>query len=39
LEILDFTFNKLNDYYEVLHLVNDNAVRRDIIRVIATKGN
>ncbi|CDW88747.1 UNKNOWN [Stylonychia lemnae] len=39
LEILDFTFNKLNDYYEVLHLVNDNAVKKDVIRIIATKGN
>lgn len=38
-EVLDFTDNKLNDYYEVLHLLNDNSVKKDTIKIIGVKGN
>ena len=39
MEVIDITSNKLNDFYEILHLLNGTALRRDVIKVIAIKGN
>jgi len=37
--VLDLSFNKLNDFEEVLELMNGYAVRKGTIRVVAIKGN
>jgi len=39
IEIIDFTCNKLNDFYEIFHLINGNIVRKETIKIIAVKGN
>lgn len=39
LEVIDFTFNKLNDFYEVVYILNGGIVRKEVIKVIAIKGN
>eukprot|EP00347_Sterkiella_histriomuscorum_P015088 403358362 len=38
-EVLDITDNKLNDYYEILHLLNDNTIKKDTIKIIGVRGN
>lgn len=39
LEVLDFTYNKLNDFYEVLHILNGGIIRKELLKIIAIKGN
>lgn len=39
LQILDLTSNKLNDFHEILQLLNSNALRREVLRIIGVKGN
>jgi hypothetical protein len=39
LEVLDLSYNKLNDFYEVMHLINGGIVRRDLVKTISIKGN
>jgi hypothetical protein len=39
LEVLDLTYNKLNDYDEILELINGIVVRKDVIKMVAIKGN
>ena len=39
LEVFDLTFNKLNDFYEILQIVNGTALRKEILKILALKGN
>lgn len=39
MEVIDFTYNKLNDLYEIMHIVNGGVVRKEIVKCIAIKGN
>ena len=39
LEVLDLTYNKLNDYEEVTSLITGMMVKRNLIKVIGITGN
>lgn len=39
LYVIDLTHNKLNDLEEIFELLNGFALRKDIIKIVAIKGN
>lgn len=39
MEVIDFTHNKLNDFYEIMHVVNGGVIRKEVFKCIAIKGN
>jgi len=39
MEVLDLNHNKLNDFYEIVQLLNGTALRKHVIKIIAIRGN